>query len=135
MDVFLDNEFGQRYYLCKYFYSDIVLSLLGNSLCNGSYVSDIEYFIDKFIKQFFDKIPSADTVEYACQELKNLTLVTTTPDGIKHQENYCDKKNKTLLSLALFTGVLEKNYWHPTKFKRLCSIKYMISLVCFLGTE
>jgi hypothetical protein len=39
---FLDNRIGFRSIRAEYSYSDIVLSLLGNSLCNGSYLSDLK---------------------------------------------------------------------------------------------
>ena len=34
-DIFIDQELGCRNFRTHYSYSDIVLSLLGNSLCNG----------------------------------------------------------------------------------------------------
>lgn len=42
-DSFIDEKLGYRNFRDHYSYSDIVLYLLGNSLCNGEYVSDLEY--------------------------------------------------------------------------------------------
>ena len=39
---FLDNQIGFRNIRAEYSYSDIVLSLLGNSLFQGSYISDLK---------------------------------------------------------------------------------------------
>lgn len=70
---FIDEKLGYRNFRAHNSYSDIVLSLLGNSLCNGEYVSDLECLKNKFSQQFFTKNPSPDTVEYACRELKTFT--------------------------------------------------------------
>ena len=87
IDTFIDEKLGYRNFRAHYSYSDIVLSLLGNSLCNGEYISDLEHLKDKFSHQYFTKIPSPDTVEYACQELKTDTEQETTSNGIVHQFN------------------------------------------------
>ena len=39
---FLDHQIGFRNIRVEYSYSDIVLSLFGNSLCQGSYISDLK---------------------------------------------------------------------------------------------
>jgi hypothetical protein len=39
---FLDNQMGFRNIRAEYSYSDIVLSLFGNSLCQCSYISDLK---------------------------------------------------------------------------------------------
>ena len=106
IDTFIDEKLGYRNFRANYSYSDIVLSLLGNSLCNGEYISDLEYFKNKFSYQFFTKIPSPDTVEYACQELKTNTNEETTDKGIVHQFNYDNQKNKALIALCVKTGQL-----------------------------
>ena len=41
IDKFLDSQIGNRSVLARYSYSDVVLSLLGNSLCQGDYISDL----------------------------------------------------------------------------------------------
>jgi hypothetical protein len=64
---FLDNQIGFRNIRAEYSYSDIVLSLFGNSLCQGDYISDLKQLKEKFNDQYFANIPSADTVVYACQ--------------------------------------------------------------------
>jgi hypothetical protein len=106
--VFIDEKLGIRNFRSTYSYSDIVLSLLGNSLCNGEYVSDLEYLKNKFKDQLFRKIPSPDTVEYVCQELKTQTKEETTTNGVVHQFNYDNKKNQILIELSLKTGQLKK---------------------------
>jgi hypothetical protein len=80
--------------------------LYGNASCGGEYISDLEYFKNKFSHQFFTKIPSPDTVEYACQELKTNTNEETTDKGIVHQFNYDNQKNKALIALCVKTGQL-----------------------------
>jgi hypothetical protein len=106
--VFIDEKLGFRDFRSTYSYSDVVLSLLGNSLCNGDYISDLEHLKNKFKDQLFSKIPSPDTVEYVCQELKTQTIQETTTDGVVHQFNFDNKKNKTLIELCLKTGQLKK---------------------------
>lgn len=110
LDKFLDNQIGYRNILAKYSYSDIVYSLFGNALCQGSHVSDLATLKRKFSNQFFNKIPSADTVEYACQELKTPTILIETDKGILHQLNYSNELNETLVSLAVKTNQLNAKY-------------------------
>jgi Transposase DDE domain group 1 len=109
IDEFLNEKLGFRNYRSEYSYSDIALSLFGNALCNGEYISDLEYLKQNFSKQFFTKIPSPDTVEYACQELKTKTIVEKTVDGIVHEFNYNSKTNNTLVALCVKTGQLKTN--------------------------
>lgn len=106
LDKFLDKQIGFRNILAKYSYSDIVYSLFGNALCQGSYISDLATLKRKFSDQFFNKIPSADTVEYACQELKTPTILIETDKGILHQLNYNNEMNETLIALAVKTNQL-----------------------------
>jgi hypothetical protein len=115
-DTFIGEKLGYRDFRAHYSYSDIVLSLLGNSLCNGEYISDLECLKSKFRHQFFTKIPSADTVEYACQELKTVTIQETTEDGIVHQFNYDNDKNKALIGLCVKTGQLKTTEKHTLDF-------------------
>jgi hypothetical protein len=110
---FLDNQIGFRNIRAEYSYSDIILSLLGNAMTNASYVSDLEVLKNKFKNQFFQKIPSPDTVEYACQELKLPNAVEISETGITHQINFNDNLNKTLIALCAKTNQLsttENNY-------------------------
>ena len=116
IDTFIDQKLGYRNFRAHYSYSDIVLSLLGNSLCNGEYVSDLENLKNKFSHQYFTKIPSPDTVEYACQELKTVTEQDTTTKGIVHQFNYDNQKNKALISLCIKTGQLKVREKHTMDF-------------------
>lgn len=109
IDSFIDNQLGIRNYRCEYSYSDIALSLFGNALCNGEYISDLEHLKQSFHKQTFTKIPSPDTVEYACQELKTKTIAEKTDTGIVHEFNYNNKTNNTLVALCVKTGQLKKD--------------------------
>ena len=115
-DAFIDEKLGYRNFRAHYSYSDIVLSLLGNSLCNGEYISDLEHLKSKFSRQYFTKIPSPDTVEYACQELKTTTIQEKTADGIVHQFNYDNDKNNLLIALCVKTGQLKKTEKYTLDF-------------------
>lgn len=106
LDKFLDAQIGFRSVFAKYSYSDVVYSLFGNLLCQGSYVADLERLKEKYSKQVFRKIPSPDTVEYVCQELKTATILIETEKGILHQLNYNNEMNETLVSLAVKTKEL-----------------------------
>jgi hypothetical protein len=106
MDKFLNEQIGYRSVLAAYSYSDVVLSLLGNALTQGSFISDLQTLKQKYSKQVFNKIPSPDTVEYACQELKTSTIIQQTDKGIVHQLNYSNRMNETLVALAIKTHQL-----------------------------
>ena len=106
LDKFLDGQIGFRSVFAKYSYSDVVYSLFGNSLTQGNYIADLEVLKKKYSKQFFNKIPSPDTVEYVCQELKTTTTIIETEKGIIHQLNYNNRMNETLLTLAVKTNQL-----------------------------
>ena len=110
IDSFIDQQMGQRSLLAQYSYSDIVLSLFGNALCQGSFVSDLEGLKEKFSNQVFNKIPSPDTVEYVCQELKTQNLIHITDTGVVHQLNYDTSKNETLVALAVKTNQLSAKH-------------------------
>ena len=105
---FIDKKLGFRNIRAHYSYADILFSLLGNALCNGNYISDLEHFKKSYKNQFFNKIPSPDTVEYACQELKTPTIVEKTVQDIEHQFNYNNKTNNTLIALCVKTGQLKR---------------------------
>jgi len=106
LDKFLDAQIGFRSVFAKYSYSNVVYSLFGNSLCQGSFVADLETLKEKYSKQVFSKIPSPDTVEYVCQELKTATILIETDKGVLHQLNYNNEMNTTLVSLAVKTNQL-----------------------------
>jgi hypothetical protein len=110
---FIDQQLGCRNIRAEYSYSDIVLSLLGNALCQGSYIADLKELKGKFNNQYFKNIPSADTVEYACQELKLPNAIEISDSGVEHQINFNDNMNNTLVALCVKTNQLskeEKNY-------------------------
>ena len=106
LDKFLDNQIGIRSIFAKYSYSDIVYSLFGNALTQGSFVADLEVLKEKYSKQVFNKIPSPDTVEYACQELKTANILIKTDKGVLHQLNYNNRMNETLIMLAVKSNQL-----------------------------
>lgn len=106
IDKFINDEIGARSVFATYSYSDVIYSLLGNVLTEGSFIADLAVMKKKYGSQFFEKIPSADTVEYVCQELKTETVVEKTAEGVEHQLNYSDKMNRTLVGLAVKTNQL-----------------------------
>lgn len=108
LDRWINSYLGVRGANAGYSHSDIVLSLFGNCLVQGSYLSDLHIFRDKYRAQVFKKIPSADTVEYVCQGLKTDTISKTTARGITNDVNYSDKMNSGLIGLALKSGLLRK---------------------------
>ena len=97
LDKFLDAQIGFRSVFAIYSYSDVVYSLLGNALTQGSFVADLEVLKGKYSSQVFNNIPSPDTVEYACQELKTKNILIETDNGVLHQLNYTNRMNETLL--------------------------------------
>jgi hypothetical protein len=107
LDKYLDERLGARGKCARYSHSDIILSLLGNCLVQGSFVSDIEKFREKYQGQFFGNIPSADTVEYACQQLKKATIKDTRNKKVTHFVNYCNEMNQSLVGLAVKSGLLK----------------------------
>jgi hypothetical protein len=106
LDKFINEQIGYRSAWAQYSYAEIVYSLFGNVLTQGTFIADLEVFKDKYCGQVFNKIPSPDTVEYACQELKTPTLIKETGEGVIHQLNYDNKMNKTLVGLAVKTNQL-----------------------------
>lgn len=112
LDKFLDNQLGSRSIFAKYSYSNIVYSLFGNALTQGDFISDLETLKEKFSNQVFNKIPSPDTVEYVCQELKTADMIiqgekiNETDKDVKHTLNYNDAMNETLIALSVKTKQL-----------------------------
>lgn len=103
---YLNEKMGARSIFAVYSYSDVVYSLLGNTLSQGSYVADLEVLKEKYSAQFFDRIPSPDTVEYVCQELKVPTIIKQGEDQVVHQINYSSKLNAAMVGLAVKTHQL-----------------------------
>ncbi len=110
LTAFIDKQLGSRHALAKYSYSDILLLLFVNILCQGEYIADLQTLKNKFSEQVFTKIPSPDTVEYGCQELKTSTVEIASEHDSKiiHQINYNTELKKSLVSLAIETKQLEK---------------------------
>src|SRR3990172_2939621 len=98
LDKFLDARIGSRSVFAKYSYSNVVYSLFGNSLCQGNFVSDLQTLKEKYSKQVFNKIPSPDTVEYVCQELKTPDIIVQTDNDVLHELNYNNAMNETLVA-------------------------------------
>lgn len=113
LDKFLNDKIGYRSILAHYCYSDVIYSLFGNALTQGSFIADLQVLKEKYSRQVFNKIPSPDTVEYVCQELKTPDIFKKTDSGITHQLNYNSAMNEALVSLAVKTHQLsteEKEY-------------------------
>jgi hypothetical protein len=106
---YLGDQLGARSINAKYSYSDIVLSLFANAVSQGSYISDMAHLKEIYKEQFFQNIPSPDTVEYACQELKTPMIIENTDKGVVHWFNYSDKMNALLIGLAVKSGVLRSS--------------------------
>lgn len=71
VDGFIDKTLDFRNYRAKYAYSDILLSLLKNSLCNGEFVSDLKYLKEKIAENMKSFIPSHDTGRICFSRIKN----------------------------------------------------------------
>lgn len=110
LDKFLNKQIGYRHVLAQYSYSDVVYSLFGNAFVQGSFISDLETLKEKYSKQVFNKIPSPDTVEYVCQELKTANIIIQTQKDICHTLNYNNEMNETLVALAVKTDQLIAAY-------------------------
>jgi hypothetical protein len=106
LDKFLDARIGSRSVFAQYTYSNVVYSLFGNALTQGSFVADLAMLKEKYSKQVFGKIPSPDTVEYVCQELKTSTITVQTDTAAVHELNYNNAMNETLVALAVKTKQL-----------------------------
>lgn len=102
----INKKIGFRNFRAKYSYADIILSLFGNSLTHGEFVSDIQFFKDNFDSQIFTQIPSHDTVEYASQELKTENELIVTDKGIRHEINRNLILNGLLPAICVNFGLL-----------------------------
>ena len=107
LDKFLDKQIGFRSILAHYSYADVVYSLFGNVLTQGNFIADLEVLKTKYSQQVFNNIPSPDTVEYVCQELKTPDIFHKTDQGVLHQLNYSNVMNRTLVALAVETKQLK----------------------------
>ena len=106
---FIDKLLGSRSYNAKFTYSDLVISLLYNNLCCGSFLSDLNLLKERLPKSIQNHIPSPDTVEYCAQELKTQNTEIVTENNIKHQININPKINKLLPELAVKLGLIDPN--------------------------
>jgi len=109
LDKFINKQIGSRSVFAKYSYSDVVYSLFGNALTQGSFVADLEVLKEKYSQQVFNNIPSPDTVEYVCQELKTENILQETANGVQHQFNYNNEMNETLVALAVKSNQLSSS--------------------------
>jgi hypothetical protein len=123
---FINSNLPKRSPNAKYKYSDIVLSLFANCMVQGERLSDLSIVKKKFSTKQGFKIPSADTVEYACQELKplfcNETILNNKGQVIEHQHCFQPKMNSLLAATGLKTGLLKKgNQGYTLDFDHLVS--------------
>ena len=95
-----------------YKHSDVALSLFSNALLQGQRLSDLGVVKEKVFAGLGFKIPSPDTVEYACQELRPVVCVeqilNIKAKVIEHQHCYSPRLNNLLTALALKTKQLKK---------------------------
>lgn len=103
---YLDKQLGFRSVYADYSRSDILFSLFSNALCQGEYIADLEQLKRFFSGQLFTKIPSPDTVEFACKELATQTVFIKGQSGAIHQINKIDSMNELLVSLCCRTKLL-----------------------------
>jgi len=113
---FLDKVIGSRSLMAKYTFGDIIYSLFGNTLTQGSFVADVQILKAKFSNQTFDRIPSPDTIEYASQELKKESRIVTTTKGVIHEINENAHLNKALIALAVKTKQLRPDKEHTLDY-------------------
>ena len=104
----IEKKLGFRAPNAIYSYTDIVNSLFVNDLSQGSVLSDVETLNSKLEGQNIKKLPSADTIEYVCQELKSETIVSQN-GKVTHEFNFNNKFNESLISIALKTKQLHAN--------------------------
>ena len=104
----ITEKIGIRKPNAQYSYTEIVHTFLANCLAQGSVLSDIETLNSKMQGQEIKKLPSADTIEYVCQELKTNNIILKNGD-ITHEFNFNNKLNETLLAIALKTNLLKAN--------------------------
>ena len=108
----INNSLPARSTNAVYKYSDVALSLFSNSLLQGQRLSDLSVVKQKVFSGLGFKIPSPDTVEYCCKEIKPFVCVEHVRNHkgkvIEHQYCYSPKMNALLPSLALKTVQLKK---------------------------
>ena len=109
IDNYIDQKIGYRSANAVYSYSDVVFSFLGNILSQGSFISDLQVLKKKYSNQLFTKIPSPDTIEYVCQELKQPSEFREGGPGVVHEVNYNNQFNSALIGLAVKTKQLNVN--------------------------
>jgi hypothetical protein len=103
----IDNQLGSRDYRAKFSYSDIVISLLYNSLCNGEFVSDVEYLKENLLDNLKSSVPSPDTIEYVSQELKVKSDIYISDDKVINEVNDNKRLNGLLVELGVHLGLLK----------------------------
>ncbi|MEC3879596.1 hypothetical protein [Parapedobacter sp. 10938] len=64
-------------------------------------MADLEIVKAKLVGQHYSPIPSPDTVEYVCQQLKRPNQEITVESEVVHQLNHDNRLNGLLVSLAL----------------------------------
>lgn len=111
INSFISDHLPKRSANATYSYADIALSLFANCMLEGERLSDLVLIKEKFFAGQGFLIPSPDTVEYACQQLKPAVcveqLMNQKGNIIEHQHCYSPLMNALLLSLAIKTGQLK----------------------------
>lgn len=94
LDKFLDAQIGCRSLIAKYSYSDVVLSLLGNSLVQGSFISDLQT-----LERCFDNLNKHE-VNFPILELMRLLTNKRNlfcEDWKLYRESYCSTLESSIV--------------------------------------
>ena len=109
----IDNELGMRGRLVGYSYSDNIKNLACVFLSGGSYIEDINTHLGEHLSSIpGNKVPSADTVLRALNELKTSNTKYVSDSGITYNFNINNKLNRlNIKSLKLTKELTEGKYY------------------------
>ena len=97
---------GTRSLLAVYSYSDIIKTIFYIHAIGGDVLDDVK-IVQEQLKDHPDMaICSADTIEYAIQELKQLSQVTVTDKNVEHTLNEHAGFNQLLTAMCKRSGLL-----------------------------
>lgn len=99
-DALIEKHLGSRSLLAHYSYGDIIKHLLFLHASGGEVLDDINSVREQMEDHPTLNICSADTIEYASQELKQATEIITTQQGVRHSVNKKDAFNRLLPALC-----------------------------------
>jgi hypothetical protein len=99
---------GNRSLLAEYSYAELIRQLFYTRCIGGDTLEECRILKDQLQDHPFMRIASADTIEYAFQELRQPTSVISTASGKQHQINEHAGFNKLLMQLCKVTGLLTK---------------------------